>query len=63
MFRILPEPIDPATGLMTPSMKLRRDAITHHFAAEIDAMYATSRAARRSPAVESFAWEDDNVFR
>ncbi|WP_241266863.1 AMP-dependent synthetase/ligase [Streptomyces scabichelini] len=64
VFRILPEPFEPATGLMTPSMKLRRDAIARHFAAEIDAMYATSsRAARRNTAVESFAWEDDNVFR
>ncbi|WP_240436628.1 AMP-dependent synthetase/ligase [Streptomyces sporangiiformans] len=65
VFRILPEPLDPANGMLTPSMKLRRDAISRHFAAEIDAMYATSsRGARRSVPVDPFSWADsDNVFQ
>jgi long-chain acyl-CoA synthetase len=64
VFRILPEPFDPANGMMTPSMKLRRDAISQHFAAEIDAMYAASRSARRTTQVDPFSWADsDNVFQ
>lgn len=65
MFRVLPEAFDLANGLLTPSMKLRRDAITQRFAAEIEAMYQTSsRVPREYASSDSSIWEDsDNVFR
>ncbi|WP_406470683.1 AMP-dependent synthetase/ligase [Streptomyces sp. NBC_01615] len=65
VFRVLPEPFDLANGLLTPSMKLRRDAITQRFAAEIEAMYQTSsRVPREYASSDSSTWEDsDNVFR
>ncbi|MBV7699759.1 long-chain fatty acid--CoA ligase [Streptomyces sp. TRM70350] len=65
VFRVLPEPFDVANGLLTPSMKLRRDAIVRHYAAEIDAMYqARSRPPRLAVAEEPAGWDDsDNVFR
>ncbi|MFD5587354.1 AMP-dependent synthetase/ligase [Streptomyces sp. NPDC127063] len=66
VFRILAEPFDQASGLLTPSLKLRRDAIVRTYAAEIEAMYA----ARSRPSPSSSAppdvlgWDDsDNVFR
>jgi long-chain acyl-CoA synthetase len=39
-FTILPAPFPPESGLLTVMGKLRRDAISSKFAAEIDAMYA-----------------------
>ncbi|MBT2422445.1 long-chain fatty acid--CoA ligase [Streptomyces sp. ISL-22] len=64
VFRVLPEPFDMARGLLTPSMKLRRDAIVRHYAPQIDAMYqARSRASREHVSEESALWDDaDNVF-
>ncbi|MEU6406654.1 AMP-dependent synthetase/ligase [Streptomyces sp. NPDC046985] len=64
VFRMLPQPFDVAGGLLTPSLKLRRDAIVRRYAAEIDAMYR-ARARRRLPAEDPTAdWEDsDDVFR
>ncbi|MER6529677.1 AMP-dependent synthetase/ligase [Streptomyces sp. NPDC001508] len=63
--RVLPTPFDTSNGLLTPSMKLRRDAIARHYAAEIDAMYqARSEALRRPPREEPADWDDsDSVFR
>ncbi|SDN41587.1 long-chain acyl-CoA synthetase [Streptomyces sp. cf386] len=65
VFRVLPEPFDVASGLLTPSMKLRRDAIVRHYALQIDAMYqARSRAPREHLSDEFAHWDDaDNVFR
>ncbi|MFE4753036.1 AMP-dependent synthetase/ligase [Streptomyces mirabilis] len=65
VFRVLPEPFDQTNGLLTPSMKLRRDAISRRFAAEIDAMYQTSsRVPREYTPSEPSIWDDsDNVFR
>ncbi|MFE9444581.1 AMP-dependent synthetase/ligase [Streptomyces sp. NPDC006602] len=65
VFRVLPEPFDLASGLMTPSMKLRRDLIVRTYAFEIDAMYqARSRGGRQAVRDESASWDDaDNVFR
>ncbi|GAA4042202.1 AMP-dependent synthetase/ligase [Streptomyces shaanxiensis] len=65
VFRVLPEPFDVASGLLTPSMKLRRDAIVRHYALQIDAMYqARSRAPREQLSDELALWDDaDNVFR
>jgi long-chain acyl-CoA synthetase len=65
VFRILPEPFDVAGGLLTPSMKLRRDEIVRTYAFEIDAMYqARSRPTRQSTSEELLSWDDsDNVFR
>ncbi|MFD3504914.1 AMP-dependent synthetase/ligase [Streptomyces sp. NPDC058676] len=65
VFRVLPEPFDLASGLMTPSMKLRRDLIVRTYAFEIDAMYqARSRGGRQSVTDDSASWDDaDNVFR
>ncbi|KMS73876.1 long-chain fatty acid--CoA ligase [Streptomyces viridochromogenes] len=64
VFRVLPAPFDVASGLLTPSMKLRRDAIVRHYALQIDAMYqARSRAPREHMAEELAHWDDaDNVF-
>ncbi|MEU1303200.1 AMP-dependent synthetase/ligase [Streptomyces shenzhenensis] len=63
--RVLPAPFDTSNGLLTPSMKLRRDAITRHYAAEIEAMYqARSDTLRRPPQQEPADWDDpDSVFR
>jgi long-chain acyl-CoA synthetase len=63
VYRVLPETFAADNGLLTPSMKLRRDAIVRHYAAEIDAMYqARSRAARWPQ--EPADWdEQDDVFR
>ncbi|GHH93461.1 AMP-dependent synthetase/ligase [Streptomyces capillispiralis] len=65
VFRVLPQPFDVTNGLLTPSMKLRRDAIVEHYALEIDAMYRSrTRPGRTRPLEESSGWEDvDNVFR
>jgi len=65
VFRVLSEPFDLANGLLTPSMKLRRDEIVHRYAAEIDAMYqARSAGARRNAAEDLLSWDDsDDVFR
>ncbi|MEU8967659.1 long-chain fatty acid--CoA ligase [Streptomyces monashensis] len=61
--RVLPEPFAVADGLLTPSLKLRRDVIVRHYAAEIEAMYqARSQSGRgvREPA----DWDEpDDVFR
>ncbi|KUO09204.1 AMP-dependent synthetase/ligase [Streptomyces sp. DSM 15324] len=64
-FRILPQPFDHANGLLTPSMKLRRDSIVRHYAAEIEAMYqARARLPRQAPTEEILSWDDaDDVFR
>ncbi|MEU1184613.1 AMP-dependent synthetase/ligase [Streptomyces sp. NPDC005820] len=64
-FRILPQPFDQSNGLLTPSMKLRRDSIVRHYAAEIEAMYqARARPPRQAPAEEVLSWDDgDDVFR
>ncbi|MDN3024382.1 AMP-dependent synthetase/ligase [Streptomyces sp. S.PB5] len=64
VFRVLPEPFDRTSALLTPSMKLRRDAIVQHYAFEIDAMYQARTRTPRQGTPEELAWEDsDNVFR
>ncbi|GAA3787544.1 AMP-dependent synthetase/ligase [Streptomyces chiangmaiensis] len=65
VFRVLPEPFDVANGLLTPSMKLRRDAIARRYAVEIDAMYqSASRVPREQRSEELPQWDDsDDVFR
>ncbi|MFI2436073.1 AMP-dependent synthetase/ligase [Streptomyces sp. NPDC018693] len=65
VFRILPRPFDQVSGLLTPSMKLRRDSVVEHYAAEIDAMYATRRPMpRQSTPEEALGWDEpDDVFR
>ncbi|MEV0642785.1 AMP-dependent synthetase/ligase [Streptomyces sp. NPDC050619] len=69
VFRVLPEPFDLASGLLTPSMKLRRDRIVQTYAFEIDAMYQARSGGRRSGVRrevpdELSNWDDaDNVFR
>ncbi|GAA3290817.1 hypothetical protein GCM10020295_06120 [Streptomyces cinereospinus] len=65
VFRVLPEPFDLANGLLTPSLKLRRDAIVGHYAEEIDAMYqARSRPPRLATPPDPVDWDDsDSVFR
>ncbi|MGW1052501.1 AMP-dependent synthetase/ligase [Streptomyces sp. NPDC002521] len=63
VYRVLPEPFAADNGLLTPSMKLRRDAIVRHYAAEIDAMYQARSRAPRSPQ-EPVDWDEpDDVFR
>jgi long-chain acyl-CoA synthetase len=65
VFRVLPEPFDVTNGLLTPSMKLRRDEIVRHYASEIDAMYESRRRpGRPGPRDEPSNWDEaDNVFR
>ncbi|MDF2264632.1 AMP-dependent synthetase/ligase [Streptomyces coacervatus] len=65
VFRVLSEQFDMSNGLMTPSMKLRRDEIVRHYAFEIDAMYqARTRAPRQTVPDELSSWDEaDNVFR
>ncbi|WP_324787168.1 AMP-dependent synthetase/ligase [Streptomyces sp. H51] len=65
VFRVLAEPFDQSNGLLTPSMKLRRDAIVRHYALEIDAMYqARSRSTGQSGPDELSRWDEvDDVFR
>ncbi|MEV5934418.1 AMP-dependent synthetase/ligase [Streptomyces sp. NPDC093250] len=65
VFRVLPEPFDVTNGLLTPSMKLRRDEIVHRYALEIDAMYHSRRRPGRTRTPDDSAgWDDsDNVFR
>ncbi|GAB3181090.1 AMP-dependent synthetase/ligase [Streptomyces incanus] len=65
VFRVLPEPFDVTNGLLTPSMKLRRDEIVQRYALEIDAMYhSRSRPERDLVPEEPSVWDDsDNVFR
>ncbi|MGP4047920.1 AMP-dependent synthetase/ligase [Streptomyces sp. 2A115] len=66
-YRVLPEPFDLANGMLTPSLKLRRDAISRRYAAEIEAMYQTSsRPSRNFAPVDPYNWDEldnDNVFR
>lgn len=62
VYRVLQEPFAPDNGLLTPSMKLRRDAIVRHHAAEIEAMYQARSLTRRPQ--EPADWEEpDDVFR
>ncbi|MCW7940887.1 long-chain fatty acid--CoA ligase [Streptomyces hygroscopicus] len=65
VFRVLAEPFDVASGLLTPSMKLRRDAIARRYAVEIDAMYqSASRIPRERRSEDLPTWDDpDDVFR
>ncbi|WLW57832.1 AMP-dependent synthetase/ligase [Streptomyces sp. YU58] len=65
VFRVLPGQFDLASGLLTPSMKLRRDRIAQTYAFEIDAMYqARSRPSRQRLPDDLASWDDaDNVFR
>ncbi|MGW0882051.1 AMP-dependent synthetase/ligase [Streptomyces sp. NPDC002671] len=65
VYHILQEPFALDNGLLTPSMKLRRDAITRHYAAEIEAMYAArSRSSGRAWPPEPADWDEpDSVFR
>ncbi|MEU3096993.1 AMP-dependent synthetase/ligase [Streptomyces sp. NPDC006967] len=65
VFRVLPEPFDVTNGLLTPSLKLRRDEIVRRYALEIDAMYQSRTRPGRGPASGgSPGWDDsDNVFR
>ena len=64
VYDVLPEPFDVSNGLLTPSMKLRRDEIVRTYAFEIEAMYeARSHRRPRTVPEEPAAWEDaDNVF-
>ncbi|MFE4667352.1 AMP-dependent synthetase/ligase [Streptomyces sp. NPDC056716] len=65
VFRVLPRPFAVEDGLLTPSMKLCRDAIVRRYAAEIEAMYqARSRPPRPVTRESPLSWDDaDNVFR
>ncbi|MGW9023870.1 AMP-dependent synthetase/ligase [Streptomyces sp. NPDC055722] len=65
VFRVLPELFDVSNGLLTPSMKLRRDVIARRYAGEIEAMYqSASRIPRERRLDEHATWdESDDVFR
>ncbi|MGW5093908.1 AMP-dependent synthetase/ligase [Streptomyces nodosus] len=64
VFRVLSEPFAVSNGLLTPSMKLRRDVIAHRYTAEIDAMYQSARVPRQRGTEDPTAWDDsDDVFR
>lgn len=62
VFRVLSRPFDQTGGLLTPSMKLHRDAIVAACAAEIETMYQSRAPIPRRPAQE--VWDEgDDVFR
>lgn len=64
VFRVLAQPFGVANGMLTPSMKLRRDTIVAHYAAEIDSMYQARSRAPRQSVEEPPGWDDsDDVFR
>jgi long-chain acyl-CoA synthetase len=63
VYRVLQEPFAADNGLLTPSMKLRREAIVRHYAAEIDAMYETRSRRARVPQEPADWDEPDDVFR
>ncbi|WP_330341780.1 AMP-dependent synthetase/ligase [Streptomyces sp. NBC_00557] len=63
VYRVLQEPFAADNGLLTPSMKLRRDAIVRHYAAEIDAMYEARSRRARAPQEPADWDEPDDVFR
>lgn len=64
VFRVLSEPFAVSNGLLTPSMKLRRDLIAHRYAAEIDAMYQSARVPGQRGTEDPATWDDsDDVFR
>ncbi|MFG2602536.1 AMP-dependent synthetase/ligase [Streptomyces sp. NPDC048514] len=63
VYRVLPEPFAADNGLLTPSMKLRRDAIVRHYAAEIEAMYEARSRSWRVPHEPADWDEPDDVFR
>ncbi|MFJ4328097.1 AMP-dependent synthetase/ligase [Streptomyces tricolor] len=63
VYRVLQEPFAPDNGLLTPSLKLRRDAVVRHYAAEIEAMYQARSRSRPVPQ-EPAEWDEpDDVFR
>ncbi|MES4892115.1 AMP-dependent synthetase/ligase [Streptomyces sp. NPDC096012] len=63
VYRVLQEPFAVDKGLLTPSLKLRRDAIVRHYAAEIEAMYQARSGSRRG-SYEPADWDEpDDVFR
>ncbi|MFI9243477.1 AMP-dependent synthetase/ligase [Streptomyces sp. NPDC053086] len=63
VYRVLQESFAADNGLLTPSMKLRRDAVVRHYAAEIEAMYQ-ARSRSRPVAQEPAEWDEaDDVFR
>jgi long-chain acyl-CoA synthetase len=43
-FRLIPELMDVDNGLLTPTMKVKRRAVTDRYAADIEAMYAADLA-------------------
>ncbi|MDX3071392.1 AMP-dependent synthetase/ligase [Streptomyces sp. MI02-7b] len=49
-FRVLPHEFSVANGLLTPSLKLRRDAILREYAAQIESIYSSSERANSGPA-------------
>ncbi|MFF3912368.1 AMP-dependent synthetase/ligase [Streptomyces sp. NPDC001852] len=63
VYRVLPEPFAADNGLLTPSLKLRRDVIVRHYAAEIDAMYQARSRTARVPQEPADWDEPDDVFR
>ncbi|MGW3208418.1 AMP-dependent synthetase/ligase [Streptomyces sp. NPDC001135] len=63
VYRVLQEPFAADNGLLTPSLKLRRDVIVRHYAAEIDAMYLARSRAARGPQEPADWDEPDDVFR
>jgi long-chain acyl-CoA synthetase len=44
-FVLLPEPITPASGLLTPTGKIRRQLVQRHYGRVIDAMFAGAASA------------------
>ncbi|GAA3132561.1 AMP-dependent synthetase/ligase [Streptomyces rameus] len=63
VYRVLQDPFAADDGLLTPSLKLRRDAVVRHYAAEIEAMYQ-ARSRSRPVVQEPAEWDEaDDVFR
>ncbi|GAB7033295.1 AMP-dependent synthetase/ligase [Streptomyces sp. NPDC021749] len=61
-FRVLPGEFSQQSGLVTPSMKLRRAAIVRAYAAEIDALYAQGERQEPETRKERRRWAAAGLY-
>ncbi|GGN57431.1 long-chain acyl-CoA synthetase [Streptomyces kronopolitis] len=61
-FRVLPGEFSQESGLVTPSLKLRRAAIVRAYAAEIEALYAEGRSEEPESRRERRRWAGASLY-
>ncbi|MGW2416978.1 long-chain fatty acid--CoA ligase, partial [Streptomyces tubercidicus] len=61
-FRVLPGEFSQESGLVTPSLKLRRAAIVRRHAAEIDALYAQGQREEPETRRERRRWAAAGLY-